>query len=749
VFTAPLNTLTNGDNLDGGAGEDSLSVELTGNVSNLVTVTDIESVSLEVLAGASTVDAANFSGVTEYVSNGVGALTLNNLNGTAATLVKEGNNSALTANYVTSSVAGGADTVNIELKGSTGGLITLGAGVENVVVNSASGDTSVAQLTAPSANSLTVKGGGTVTLGSAAIPINTTFTTIDARDTAAVTLNAAGSGATAASYLTGAGDDSLTINSDIGLAANLVSMGEGTDTLVLNASQTATTASTLVGVENVRFAAAGPNLLDLANSSGDIAFDVRAGGAITLNNAQAGISLAATTAGILDDVTVAYRAGVTGETFTLNADRAQTTTGTGITVTNAEAIVLNYNSDTASNTTFGGIVLDSTATGTDVTKSLTINANGAGAVTQGAITETGAASALENLTVNATGAAVTVGGMVSAQALTNVTAVADAGAVTLGALGGTAASTKLDVVDLTAKASNIIATGTDINAANTAGVSTVKLAATGGDIGQAAQTFDIANTAGNIADVTISGSKDVFATLTAGTAATTTGVVSTVDASSATGSLTLTINNNSATGNNVAGSTVTLGNAGTGEANNLTIAGPSHDTIIGGTGDDTINAGAGADSITLNGGDNAITQGAAGNGAAGDGMVGLFADKDGDGAVSDGDTLTFANGVDLITGFKVATNGTTAIDTLTIDSNGGTALTAGTGLTAGAVADNTYETARGDYSNGVFTFNAASGADLAVIYDGDNAATTVSSETVVLTGIGAAGLTAAVDLLLV
>jgi len=73
TFRADQTTLTTGDRLDGGTGDDTLQITTTAAAATLgtgVTTTGIETVSVTATVGAATVDATNFAGVTSVASNG-------------------------------------------------------------------------------------------------------------------------------------------------------------------------------------------------------------------------------------------------------------------------------------------------------------------------------------------------------------------------------------------------------------------------------------------------------------------------------------------------------------------------------------------------------------------------------------------------------------------------------------------------------------------------------------------------------
>ena len=89
---------------------------------------------------------------------------------------------------------------------------------------------------------------------------------------------------------------------------------------------------------------------------------------------------------------------------------------------------------------------------------------------------------------------------------------------------------------------------------------------------------------------------------------------------------------------------------GTGAADTIT-TGANNDTINGGVGDDTVTGGEGADSYIVSSGDDTVVH-ADGAGPA------MTADSFAGAAIAAGDTLTFGNGLDIVTGFEAGTGET-------------------------------------------------------------------------------------------
>jgi Ca2+-binding RTX toxin-like protein len=169
---------------------------------------------------------------------------------------------------------------------------------------------------------------------------------------------------------------------------------------------------------------------------------------------------------------------------------------------------------------------------------------------------------------------------------------------------------------------------------------------------------------------------------------------------------------------------------------NVINGGSGADTIDGGNGADTIDAGAGADSVTLtettaNQAVDALTQ------TAGDSVVATAksASMADDTAIAATDTITFGNGVDVITGFNPGASG----DTIDV----GTAGAAITGIAAGVEDAMTASKTlffSGSYnaSTGVFTIAAdGTGADtmIADTTDAGDRDIMASDSIVILVGV--------------
>lgn len=594
--TADLNTLNNGDRIvdDSTTDNDTLIVQTAGATSldSTVNFTNIENVGFNVLSGVLTVDALNYAGLKVLGLGGQGGLTVTNLQLPATVLRLIGTNGNLNVTHNQANVTGLADTVTVDLVGTTAGTVTLGAGVEALRLTTTSGQANTLNALVGPFTTLQVTGGGDVTIGSPTnlSAIAAAVTTVQATDTARANLFLAGGANT--SVFTGNGADTVRFNAALD-TTNLVSTSNGNDTLVLG--DAANLAAVISGVETIQLTAAN-SALNMLNTTGGVALDFQGGGTLTVSNATAGTSVKTSTAGTTGNINFSYANTVTNQSLTLDLVRQVTATTT--TLQNAANVTVL--TGTTGVQALGAVTLDNTANGTDTTRTLTLDANAAGsALSTGVI---GSASTLTGLTLRATGlgSSVTIGNIV-AESLQSFTIAAANGGARIANVSG---STALSAINIEVGAGNLALTGTtDITAANAAGINTVALGANGGNIGSAGAggALIINNTNGGLNTVTLSGTGDIFTALSAGV-----GRVQTVT-STATGSTVLTITNSA--GLDMPGSTVVLGNAANGKQNTVTLNSDRADSVTGGTGVDVIATGAGNDVISAGGGDDTITGG--------------------------------------------------------------------------------------------------------------------------------------------
>lgn len=176
-----------------------------------------------------------------------------------------------------------------------------------------------------------------------------------------------------------------------------------------------------------------------------------------------------------------------------------------------------------------------------------------------------------------------------------------------------------------------------------------------------------------------------------------------------------------------------IGGAG---ADVITGAG-GNDSIIGGAGADNLTGGAGADSINLTetaAAIDTVVQNVGDSVAVNASMFAAAA------MIADGDTLTFGNGVDVVTGFQAG--GLATGDR--VDAQINTAFVSLIAQDSGNLADNTLFVTRGNFNagTGVFTF-AAAGTDTLVVQNNGGAQDVLTTNTTSLILVGVTNLVAA------
>lgn len=192
-------------------------------------------------------------------------------------------------------------------------------------------------------------------------------------------------------------------------------------------------------------------------------------------------------------------------------------------------------------------------------------------------------------------------------------------------------------------------------------------------------------------------------------------------------------------GGRAAGVTVTGSNGAdniTGTAGDDTIiGGAGADTIDGNGGDDTITGGAGADSITLGTGNSRVVQGRT------DSVVGVAGTAAG-AAFAAADEITFANGVDTITGFNAGAGATADV----LDLIAATLAVTAIGVDEDTLVAGTNYFLSGVFDEDVFTVaEDGAGADTLIIqgYAGAGTDITTNQSIVLLIGVGSDDLVAA------
>lgn len=421
-----LQTWNNADQIDGGAGTDTLFAQLTANVTAAslknVEILDVEAQGA-VIVDLNTGDAALTT--IKSQNSGANALTVQNIQSAPTNYVLTNSTGNFTASIVNAKLAGTADTATIDLNNVTGGTVTLqtvaaGNGYETINVNSnGTVANTLTSLTDGQATGLT-----TVNVaGSQALVLSlgdTTVTTVNAATmTGALTLAVAAGNTQNMTITGGTANDIINMNGTY-TSADTINGGDGIDRLGLTSAEIAAATTVQTGVTNIetvglvgaaaagatyainnfgatglRFDgtatggaltvgfAAGTSNLDLQNSASGGAVTVNVAGTATTDvlNVTAGSLVAGNTFGASNLV-------INGaETVNLLSQGGANTFGAGFTITDTaatQALVITGNQ----NITFTGAVRADSIDAAGMTGTATLNLAGGTGATSTTITGT-------------------------------------------------------------------------------------------------------------------------------------------------------------------------------------------------------------------------------------------------------------------------------------------------------------------------------------------------------------------------
>ncbi|MGJ8688761.1 MAG: beta strand repeat-containing protein [Gammaproteobacteria bacterium] len=732
VATATFTAL---DNIDGGAGSDTLNIVQTTAFANVgsAVVKNIETANIT--SGlAVNVDTSTWAGLTQLnvVSTAAGAETI-----TAATTtgVSVSNSTAQAVNVIGGGLAGSVST------GATG-TITIGkAGGGAGVAADANAYTS-ASIKGGNAAFITDNSGTTGTVGTTltAVTVDGTAGAVAVEGKAIADLTINNGVATTAVTITNAATADQTLNVTLNKNAAGAAIVDASAKTV-NVTTAGTSASTidLAVAAATALTTAGSASLTLAT----VAENYTALKTLTINNTGAfSADLSAANSASAAALTSIVASGSTGaNTLSIDATKTTYVGGAGadnITVAAAATKTVDGGAGTADVITFAGVgaTLLSAASATKFTNFELVSATGGSGtldvslltgitgLTQGVL---GGAAVYSNVAAG-TGLTVTASaGNTTAYNLTNSTGLTDvldltvssAAAVNTGAITATAVETinvasndsdttqHQNTVSLaSATLKSIVLTGNAgvaLTAANTTitSVDASALSLTGTVAGGAGFTW----TSGAVVnDLVVKGSATGGDTISTALAATATKTVA----------ITAYAGTNSLTGSSTLVNTITGGSGA-----DTIVGGTAADVIVGGGGADTITGGAGADKITVSGTTATIVQ------------------VDGNSGINSSTTIQTS---ELTSTFDVVTGASAGLKINVGNNNTMTIVKAAINL-AGQ-GDNSVGFVRGTYdaANGTFTYGAA-GADTVMTYDADDAGTT-SYESIILVGYVAGTATA-------
>jgi Ca2+-binding RTX toxin-like protein len=342
-------TLTAGDNLSGGAGTDTLNVNISGASTALVTVSAVTLASVEKVLVSNfdtntddtedhDFNTALWTGLTTLGLSSSAALGDTKFSNVASIVTAEMKSGAgdLEIDYAASAVTGTADTQTLVLDAVSAGTFTADAAVETVAVTAAStaSASTLTDLVATGATKITIDSDVALTITGA---LDATAVTVDGSASAgALSLNFTAAAADLA-ITGGSGNDTFTFDATGTLtAADTINGGAGTDTIVADIDSVDTTATATAFTKI--------SAIETLSVSGDID---HASDDVTTANIQAGISR------------VNY-SGVISAANDLTLEAGDKTVGFG--AINTAALTVN---DTGTATTDSLTILNTDTTGTD------------------------------------------------------------------------------------------------------------------------------------------------------------------------------------------------------------------------------------------------------------------------------------------------------------------------------------------------------------------------------------------------
>lgn len=249
-------TLNTGDQIDGGAGLDTLKITSTANVTQVATLSNVEKVQIQQLsAGATGIDAVNWTGVQELANvNSTANVGFTNVGSNAKVSVVNGGAGNSTAVTFADSKLGTDAALSLAVSGSGSK-----AGAHTITANTGGTDVvKTLNIDAAGANNIAVA--GTATTGNTYTTLNVTgegslsltgfgnkVSTVDAsHNSGGVTLDLSGVTATTLAVTGSSGKDAITANA---ASIETIDLGAGNDTLTIVSGNNVTAADTYNGGE--------------------------------------------------------------------------------------------------------------------------------------------------------------------------------------------------------------------------------------------------------------------------------------------------------------------------------------------------------------------------------------------------------------------------------------------------------------------------------------------------------------------
>jgi len=398
-------TLTAGDNLDGGAGVDTLNITSAAamTLGAGVTMNNVENVSISASGDTLILDTALMSGITSVTNSGsTAAVSITGLKALVPVSV-----TASTANttvaFAAAVTAGTADAITVNLNGanSSGTAVSTVsvAGFETVNVassGSASGATTNTGVTIDSTTltTLNVTGSTAAKIVANLVGASASVTGTVTSDDGAHDVNISGRALTDKLSVTlSGGNDTLRVDSVA--ATHTISGGDGTDTLrysgtaavalAATANVTGIETVTLTGPASFAMTGAGVTTVNYTTAASGTFGGLSTGGTIGLNvggSMTAAAAGAAATATSAATTTAATYSG-TADSLTVNVGLATTSTGvaaSSVSALGVESVTINNLSATGGTEARTVTFNDTTAT-TGATKAITVTSAGTGVIT--------------------------------------------------------------------------------------------------------------------------------------------------------------------------------------------------------------------------------------------------------------------------------------------------------------------------------------------------------------------------------
>lgn len=476
------NTLNPTDTLDGGAGIDTLKVNVNSDFTGFTTgsLKNVENIELtNVSSVARSFDATGITGATKYTINannnaGVNLVDLDKTVDVSVSNIKDTATFTTAFNASAKELTGTSDAMNLAI--SSLGVVDDAATtvneekVVNVTLNSietanvSATNSNVISFTGTDLKALNISGAGNVKVNTVTISL----TSVDASaSTGAIDIDTTATTSTLTSVKTGSGNDKVKLNTADILANGTISLGAGEDTLTL-ASGATTVQYTLSGAETLALDGVTSALVfSGANVSGLTTVST-----VAANNAATSLVNMGTQALTVDNK------GATVETGDLSSDHAGATTlnykadAASVTTKTAQTSAADYTFDNSAAALTVNVNEYTNTTGSDISAakatSVTLNvASGKSAASTPAevttFNGTITAAKATSVTVNAEGALGAASRITAAEAKTAT--------ITNGATAGTLQYVGAKTTDLTLKSGSTsftFATGTDLSAVQNA-----------------------------------------------------------------------------------------------------------------------------------------------------------------------------------------------------------------------------------------------------------------------------------------